>query len=73
MNYPVKLELRIDWSELDLFGHVNNVAFLKYVQASRINYWETIGVTKLFDEKKMAPCLYLQLVNSGNNYTIQEL
>lgn len=37
-NYNTSLELRIDWSEMDLFGHVNNVAFFKYVQASRVNY-----------------------------------
>jgi acyl-CoA thioester hydrolase len=57
MQYPVKLELRIDWSELDLFGHVNNVAYLKYVQASRVNYWETIGMTRLFAEEKIGPML----------------
>jgi acyl-CoA thioester hydrolase len=29
---------------MDLFGHVNNVSFFKYVQASRVNYWEKIGL-----------------------------
>ena len=57
MHYPVELPLRIDWSELDLFGHVNNVAFMKYVQASRVNYWDTIGLTKLYDETRQGPML----------------
>jgi acyl-CoA thioester hydrolase len=57
LEYPVQLELRIDWSELDLFGHVNNVAFLKYIQASRVNYWETIGLTKLYEQSKTGPML----------------
>ena len=39
-----ELRLRIDWSEQDLFGHINNVAFMKYVQASRVNYWEQVGI-----------------------------
>ena len=56
-HYPVKLSLRIDWSELDLFGHVNNVAYLKYVQASRVSYWETIGLTKMYEETKKGPML----------------
>lgn len=43
-HFPVQLDLRIDWSEQDVFGHVNNVAFYKYVQASRVRYWETIGI-----------------------------
>lgn len=39
-----ELRLRIDWSEQDLFGHINNVAFMKYIQASRVNYWEKVGI-----------------------------
>lgn len=40
----MNLNLRIDWSELDLFGHVNNVAFFKYIQSSRVNYWDQLGI-----------------------------
>jgi acyl-CoA thioester hydrolase len=57
MNFPVKLQLRIDWSEMDLFGHVNNVAYFKYIQASRVNYWEISGLSLLFDENKIGPIL----------------
>jgi len=39
-----ELQLRIDWSELDLFGHVNNVSYFKYIQSSRLNYWEQLGI-----------------------------
>ena len=56
-NFPVKLPLRIDWSEMDLFGHVNNVSYFKYVQAARVNYWEVSMLTQLFDEKKIGPIL----------------
>lgn len=44
------LKLRIDWAELDLFGHVNNVMFLKYAQAARLHYWEQIGLYESFKE-----------------------
>ena len=53
----VKLDLRIDWSEMDMFGHVNNVSFFKYIQAARVNYWETIGLNKLNQQKNIAPIL----------------
>lgn len=56
-EFHTKLELRIDWSELDYLGHVNNVSFFKYIQASRVNYWEKIGLTKSFLEKKIGPLL----------------
>lgn len=51
------LNLRIDWSEMDLFGHVNNVAYFKYIQASRVNYWESIGLVRIFEERKIGPIL----------------
>ncbi len=30
MALPIILTLRIDWSEMDLFGHINNVMYAKY-------------------------------------------
>lgn len=56
-HFPVKLPLRIDWSEMDLFGHVNNVAYFKYVQASRVNYWEVSGLDELFRTQRVGPIL----------------
>jgi acyl-CoA thioester hydrolase len=38
MNYPSKLNIRIDWSDLDVYGHVNNVAYIRYVQTARVQY-----------------------------------
>lgn len=51
------LELRIDWSEMDLFGHVNNVMFMKYVQASRVNFWEQSGFYEEFKNGGAGPIL----------------
>ena len=56
-NFPLKLPLRIDWSEMDLFGHVNNVAYFKYLQAARVNYWEVSGLAAMFGETKIGPIL----------------
>jgi acyl-CoA thioester hydrolase len=55
--YPSVLKLRIDWSEMDLFGHVNNVSFFKYIQASRVNYWEKIGLTAMHAGMRVGPVL----------------
>lgn len=51
------LTLRIDWSELDLFGHVNNVMFYKYIQAARVRFWEQIGLYDQFKNDGIAPLL----------------
>lgn len=55
--YKVELKLRIDWSEQDYFGHVNNVSFFKYIQAARVNYWDQIGLTLSHIETKKGPML----------------
>jgi len=53
----VKLELRIDWSEIDAFGHVNNLSILKYIQAARVNYLEIIGLMQMQTTIKIGPIL----------------
>jgi acyl-CoA thioester hydrolase len=42
---------------MDLFGHINNVMFFKYIQASRVNYWENIGLMNRFFKDKIGPIL----------------
>lgn len=56
-KFPVSLSLRIDWSELDMFQHVNNVMYFKYVQASRVNYWEQAGLVHLYKSDGIVPML----------------
>lgn len=56
-GYSTELVLRIDWSEMDLFGHVNNVAFFKYVQAARVNYWELVGINPMHKDQSVGPIL----------------
>ncbi|TAE87207.1 MAG: acyl-CoA thioesterase [Bacteroidetes bacterium] len=55
--YPVSLTIRIDWSELDMFKHVNNVSYFKYIQASRVNYWEQVGLADMHQQLAIAPVL----------------
>jgi acyl-CoA thioester hydrolase len=56
-HFPVKLQLRLDWSEMDTFGHINNVMFFKYIQASRVNFWEHIGLMNRYFKEKIGPIL----------------
>ncbi|HOT01958.1 MAG TPA: acyl-CoA thioesterase [Acidobacteriota bacterium] len=51
------LTLRIDWSEIDLFGHVNNVAIMKYVQAARVDFLEALGLMQQKAETGIGPIL----------------
>lgn len=53
-DYNTSLVIKIDWSDLDLFGHVNNVAFFKYIQSARVNYCELIGLTSINQTDKLS-------------------
>jgi acyl-CoA thioester hydrolase len=55
--FPHSLSLRIDWADLDFFGHVNNVMFLKYIQASRVSYWEQTGIYQHFLQTRVGPMI----------------
>ncbi len=56
-NYSSELELRIDWSEIDPFGHVNNIAIIKYVQAARVKYMDESGILKSYKNIEKGPIL----------------
>ena len=46
------LSLRLDWSEMDLFGHINNVSYFKYIQAGRVNFWDNCNLEKFAPDSK---------------------
>ena len=51
-QFNSSLKIKIEWADLDLFGHVNNVAFFKYIQSARINFCESIGLTSINEKNK---------------------
>lgn len=56
-QYASRLEIRIDWSEIDAFGHINNLAIMKYAQSARANYLDILGLMKMQAEQKKGPIL----------------
>ncbi|GAA4275354.1 acyl-CoA thioesterase [Aquimarina mytili] len=56
-DFKLSLKLRIDWSEMDTYQHVNNVNFMKYMQSARVQFWEVTGLSKLYTETKKGPML----------------
>ncbi len=53
-DYHTTIDIAVDWADLDLFGHVNNVVFFKYIQTARVNYSERIGLTSLNDNDMLS-------------------
>jgi acyl-CoA thioester hydrolase len=42
-NFPVVLEWPVAWGEMDSWGHVNNVAYVRYFESARIAYFEKMN------------------------------
>ncbi len=43
-RWPVTIELPVQWGDMDSFGHVNNVKYLRWFESARIAYFERAGV-----------------------------
>ncbi len=46
-EFPVVIELPIQWGDLDAYGHVNNLVYLKWFEAARAVYGTRVGVQLL--------------------------
>lgn len=57
LDFKLSLSLRIDWSEMDTYQHVNNVNFMKYMQSARVQFWEVTGLANMYAETKRGPML----------------
>jgi len=55
--YKLELELRIDWSDLDMYKHVNNISFMRYMQSGRVNFWEASGIYEMYENSNMGTML----------------
>ena len=54
-EFPVTIELPILWSDEDTFGHVNNIAYLKWCEAGRIEYLRRIELLPAFPPSGVGP------------------
>jgi acyl-CoA thioester hydrolase len=47
MSFHFQKEIELDWADLDLFGHVNNVAYFKFIQSTRVEFLDLMGIQTL--------------------------
>jgi acyl-CoA thioester hydrolase len=56
-KFPVSLEIPVAWGDMDSFGHVNNVVFLRWCESARIAYFDRTGITEKMKLEKIGPIL----------------
>jgi acyl-CoA thioester hydrolase len=41
---PVRLRIPVAWGDMDAFGHVNNVVYLRWFESGRIALFDRVGI-----------------------------
>jgi len=42
LDFSHVLELPVRWGDADVYGHINNVSFVRYVESGRVSYVEDV-------------------------------
>ena len=53
-------EISVIWGDEDAFGHVNNVAYLRWCESARIDYLRRVGIFPELPPKGIGPILASQ-------------
>lgn len=56
-DYKLSVEIRVDWSDLDIYEHVNNVSYMRFLQSGRVNFWEASGVYEYYRKSNQGTML----------------
>lgn len=56
-DYPVQMELPVQWGDMDAFLHVNNRVYLKWIESCRVACFEQIGAIDYMQQHQVGPIL----------------
>jgi acyl-CoA thioester hydrolase len=57
-DYPVIIELPVQWGEMDAYGHVNNTVLFRYFESARMAYFERCGFTASYQRDQIGAILH---------------
>ena len=43
-QFSIRVERRLDWSELDVLGHANNARYFTWFEEARMAYFQAVGI-----------------------------
>lgn len=56
-RWPVRIELPVQWGEMDALGHVNNIVYLRWFESARMDYFRRCGVLDGIETEGVGPIL----------------
>ncbi|MCX6164879.1 MAG: acyl-CoA thioesterase [Ignavibacteriae bacterium] len=80
-DFKIKVQLPVEWGDVDVYGHINNVTYFRYFQEARVEYYKKVGiridvagneigaVLKSISSKFIVPLDYPDIVTIGAKVT----
>lgn len=56
-TFPVSVTIPVQWGDMDAFGHVNNVVYLRWFESARIAYFDRVGLSERVLRDRVGPIL----------------
>ena len=56
-GFPEIATLPVQWGDQDLFEHVNNTVYFRWIETSRVEYWHKSGLHELMEPLGLGPIL----------------
>jgi acyl-CoA thioester hydrolase len=57
-DFPVVVEIPVQWGEMDAYGHVNNAVFFRYFETARIAYLIRCGFAESYTRDNIGAILH---------------
>lgn len=76
-NWPIKVQLPVQWGDMDALGHVNHTIYIKWMETARMHYFDACGLSDLYRAQRIGPILagievsYLQPVVFAETIAIE--
>jgi len=56
-DFPAVATIPVQWGDQDLFKHVNNAVYFRWLESSRVEYWHRSGLFDALKESGFGPIL----------------
>lgn len=56
-GHPLVINIPVQWGDQDLFGHVNNVMYFRWMESARIEYFRVGGLSDMMSRHGTGPIL----------------
>jgi acyl-CoA thioester hydrolase len=57
-QFPVVIEIPVQWGEMDAYGHLNNTVVFRFFESARIAFLERCDFIRAYDELKIGAILH---------------